>query len=98
MRPLALERGVFVYVLTDVAQLSPMLLPIRAKAKCLVAVGGDEPEMWIEQSRDYHAKLKVAGVDSQLMVVPGRHHFSITRDLADEGAPLTQAVIALLAS
>ena len=82
----------------DVAQLSPMLLPIRAKAKCLVAVGGDEPEMWIEQSRDYHAKLKVAGVDSQLMVVPGRHHFSITRDLADEGAPLTQAVIALLAS
>jgi arylformamidase len=82
----------------DVTQLSPQLLPVRAKAKCLVAVGGDEPEMWIGQSRDYHAKLQQAGIDSQLMVVPKRHHFSITRDLADAGTPLTQAVIALLES
>ena len=82
----------------DVANLSPMLLPIRAEARCLVAAGGDEPELWIGQSRDYHTKLLAAGISSDLMIVPGRHHFSITRDLADATTPLAQAVIGLLDS
>nr|WP_298684900.1 alpha/beta hydrolase [uncultured Dongia sp.] len=82
----------------DVERLSPMKLPVRSTAICLVAVGGNEPDMWIGQSRDYHAKLLAAGVSSDLMIMPGRHHFSITRDLADATTPLTQAVIGLLDS
>lgn len=82
----------------DVERLSPLRLPIRSTARCLVAVGGDEPDMWIGQSRDYHAKLLAAGVASDLMIVPDRHHFSITRDLADATTPLAQAVIGLLDS
>lgn len=82
----------------DVERLSPMHLPVQSTARCLVAAGGDEPDMWIDQSRDYHAKLQAAKVASDLMIIPGRHHFSITRDLADASAPLTQAVIGLLDS
>jgi arylformamidase len=80
----------------DIAALSPQMQPIRSKARCLVAVGADEPAMWIAQSRDYHDKLVTAGVTSNLMVVPNRHHFSITRDLADAATPLAHAVMDLL--
>lgn len=82
----------------DVARLSPMSLPLRSRARCLVAVGGDEPDLWIAQSQDYHTKLTAAAIASQLMVVPSRHHFSITRDLADATATLTRALIDLLQS
>lgn len=82
----------------DVARLSPMHLPVRSAARRLVAVGGDEPDMWIGQSRDYHAKLQAAGVAGELMVIPDQHHFSITRDLADATTPLARAVIQLLDS
>lgn len=82
----------------DITRLSPMLLPLRSRARCLVAVGGDEPDLWIAQSRDYHAMLMDGGITAQLMVAPGRHHFSITRDLADFTAPLTRALTDLLES
>lgn len=80
----------------DISSLSPQKQPIRSKARCLVAVGADEPEMWIAQSRDYHDKLIDAGVPSDLMAVPHRHHFSITRDLTDAATPLARAVTDLL--
>lgn len=82
----------------DVRELSPLKLPIRSKTRSVVAVGADEPPLWIEQSRSYHQKLIGAGTDSALMIVPSRHHFSITRDLADAKAPLTAAIIELLAA
>lgn len=82
----------------DIANLSPMFLPVHAQARCLVAVGADEPALWIEQSQRYHAKLTAAGTSADLMVIPGRHHFSITRDLADANALLTRALIDLLDS
>lgn len=77
---------------------SPLSLPITRPLPSIVAVGADEPEMWIEQSALYHAKLLAAGAPAQYMIVPRRHHFSITRDLADATAPLTRAMIELLAA
>lgn len=82
----------------DVAALSPLNLPIASKAKCLVAVGADEPPLWIEQSQRYHEKLRAADVTSDLMLVPGRHHFSITRDLTDGRSMLSRAVAGLLSA
>lgn len=82
----------------DITALSPQMQPIRSKARCLVAVGADEPTMWIAQSRDYYHKLVDAGVPSDLMVVPNRHHFSITRDLTDAASPLARAVTDLLSA
>lgn len=80
----------------DIPALSPLHLPIGHKVPCVVAVGADEPAMWIEQSELYRAKLVAAGVDASYLCVPDRHHFSITRDLAEESAPLTRAMIGLL--
>ena len=82
----------------DIARLSPLALPVGRKVPSIVAVGADEPALWIEQSQLYHAKLSSAGISSDYMCVPGRHHFSITRDLADASAPLTRAMIELLDS
>lgn len=76
--------------------LSPLALPITHPLPSVVAVGADEPEMWIEQSEMYHARLVAAGSVSKYLCIPGRHHFSITRDLANAEAPLTRAMIGLL--
>jgi arylformamidase len=80
----------------EITELSPLKLPIRSKARALVAAGADEPELWIAQSRSYHQKLIGAGVESTLMIAPKKHHFSITRELSDPHAPLTTAVTELL--
>lgn len=82
----------------DVQSLSPLKLPILHQAKCLVAVGAEEPPLWIDQSSRYHEKLRRADVESNFMLVPGRHHFSITRDLTDAQSPLAHAVADLLQS
>jgi arylformamidase len=80
----------------DVRNLSPVHLPVGRRVQSLVAVGADEPELWIEQSERYHAKLAEAGTAADYMSVVGRHHFSITRDLADPAAPLSRAMARLL--
>jgi arylformamidase len=79
----------------EIAALSPLNLYIQVKAPCLVAVGGAEPELWIEQSRRFHTKLLKESVTSQLMVLPRHHHFSITRGLGDANSLLFRAIIAL---
>ncbi|MDY0874192.1 alpha/beta hydrolase [Dongia rigui] len=76
--------------------LSPLKLPILSKARTLVSAGANEPALWVAQSRSYHEKLIGAGAESALMIIPERHHFSITRDLSDAQAPLTAAVTELL--
>lgn len=82
----------------EVEALSPLHLPIRSQAPAIVAVGADEPDLWIAQSRDYARKLERAAVPHQLMVIPGRHHFSITRDLTDPSTDLARAIVDLLNS
>ncbi|TDQ81332.1 arylformamidase [Dongia mobilis] len=80
----------------DIGNLSPMHLPIHTHVPALVAVGAEEPELWIEQSARYHAKIREAGMPAEYMCIADRHHFSITRDLADSTAPLTRAMVRLL--
>jgi arylformamidase len=75
-----------------VARNSPLFLPPRMTGQVIVAVGGDEPELWIGQSRAYCSKLRDGGVDAELMVVADTHHFSVTQTLADADSPLTRAV------
>ncbi len=77
----------------DAVALSPQFLPIRTPVPTLVAVGGDEPPLWIEQSRRFAAKLAQAGAASELTVLPGLNHFSITASLGDAAAPLAAAML-----
>jgi arylformamidase len=80
----------------DAAALSPQFLPVRNVVETVVAVGGDEPPLWIEQSRRFHDKLVQAGAKSELMVLPGLNHFSITASLGDPAEPLTTAMLRLV--
>ncbi len=80
----------------DVRTLSPQFLPVSNLVETVVAVGGDEPPLWIEQSERFHDKLTKAGAKSELMVLPGLNHFSITASLGDAHAPLTQAMLRLV--
>jgi arylformamidase len=82
----------------DIARLSPLRLEPRLRVPSVVSVGGDEPKLWIEQSRRYHDKLVQSGMESEFMIVPGHHHFSITRCLAELDSPLFRATLRLLQS
>jgi arylformamidase len=82
----------------EIGSLSPLRLEPRLRVPVLVSVGGGEPRLWIEQSERYHQKLGRSGMESTLMIVPGHHHFSITRCLAETGSPLFDATLRLLQS
>jgi arylformamidase len=82
----------------DIERLSPLRLAPRVKAPVVIAVGGDEPALWIDQSTRYHSKLVEAEMDSEYVVLPGHHHFSITRCMAEPESLLFGAMRRLLAS
>ncbi len=75
-----------------VARNSPLSLPLPAQPPVIVAVGADETPLWIKQSTDYAAMLRAQGVPTELMIIPGVHHFSITRSLADPAGVLPKAI------
>ncbi|MGH6892005.1 MAG: alpha/beta hydrolase, partial [Dongiaceae bacterium] len=77
----------------EAVALSPQFLRVHCRVPTIVAVGGAEPPLWIEQSRRFAHKLAEAGADVRLMELPGLHHFSITQSLADRTAPLTRAIL-----
>ncbi len=79
-----------------VDRLSPLLLTPRVTAPVTVAVGGDEPELWIRQSVDYAAMLRGHGIATELIVIPGTNHFSITQELAEADSLLTRAARKLM--
>lgn len=81
----------------DIERLSPQHLTAESAAPAVVAVGGDEPALWIDQSRRYHRKRLEAGLESEFMIVPRHHHFSITRALAEPDSPLFRSMLRLLA-
>src|SRR4051812_160250 len=82
----------------DIQRLSPLRLRPRVKAPVVVAVGGAEPALWIDQSARYHRMLVEAGMKSEYMVLPDHHHFSISRCIAEPDGTLFRAMRRLLGS
>ncbi|HEY3145166.1 MAG TPA: alpha/beta hydrolase [Dongiaceae bacterium] len=80
----------------DICALSPQFLPLHCRVPTIVAVGGAEPPLWIDQSRRFAGKLSAAGADVRLMEIAGLHHFSITQSLSDSTAPLTRSILELV--
>jgi len=80
----------------DIDRLSPLRLSPRVKAPVVVAVGGAEPELWIDQSARYHRRLEQAGMESEYLVLPGHHHFSISRAIAEPEGMLFRAMRKLI--
>ena len=68
----------------------------KQKTKMLVSVGGDEPEGWINQSQQYHQLCQSVGMDSELMIVPGTHHFTVLDASCKSGTPLFERTMELM--
>ena len=64
-------------------------LPPRVRCPVWVMAGGLEPWRWVENSLRYAQHLRRHGIDSELVVAPGFHHFDIIDQYADEGSLLT---------
>lgn len=65
---------------------------VRHRPPALVAVGGAEPEGWIAQSRAYAGRLRDEGVGVEYVEVPGAHHFTFLKSLADPNDPLVRSM------
>ncbi len=67
------------------------------KVPMVVAVGGDEPEGWRDQSLRYGEVARGAGLAPEYLVVPGTNHFTVGEAMADPDGPLFAAMRALIA-
>ncbi|MEE8171877.1 MAG: alpha/beta hydrolase [Alphaproteobacteria bacterium] len=75
-------------------QFSPLYRMPRLRASLAVAVGADETDAFLQQSRDYAERCRAAGHDCNLLCLEACNHYTILSQLADSEAPLTQAVLA----
>ena len=73
---------------------SPMFNPPLRPVPILLEVGGEEPAGWQAQTIEYAKVCADAGCTTEVFVLPGETHFSITRSLADPRHPLTQKMLA----
>ena len=77
-------------------RLSPLRNPPRGAAPVLVAVGGAEPRLWIEMSKDYAALCLEHGLECEYMELPGHDHFDISRAVGDPNSPLSRAMLRMM--
>ena len=77
-------------------RLSPLRNPPRRAVPVLVAVGGAEPRLWIEMSKDYAALCREHGLECEYMELPGHDHFDISRAVGDPNSPLSGAMLRML--
>ena len=75
------------------ARNSPTLHPPTRHLPLLLLVGADEPAGWIKQTTDFRAAFEASAGPCDYLELPGRHHFSIIRDMADSGSPLFLAML-----
>lgn len=80
----------------EIPGLSPLALPLHGNPHCVVAVGGDEPPLWVAQSRAYSDKLRQEGRTAQLMILPETHHYSVIRNLAHDDGTLAPMLVNLV--
>jgi len=68
--------------------------PPRNGAPVIVAVGGDEPEGWRQQSESYAEVCRQAGSEVTYLEVAGTNHFTVAEELTKRGSALVQAMLA----
>ncbi len=69
----------------------------RTVVPMVVAVGGDEPDGWQDQSRRYADVARGAGLAPEYLAVPGTNHFTVGEAMADADGPLFAAMRKLMA-
>lgn len=77
----------------QIARNSPLLLDLPPGAPPLLAsYGAVETAEFRRQTEAMLERWRAAGLTADLIAQPGRNHFTAVTDLAEPGAPLTQAV------
>ncbi|MEM7405297.1 MAG: alpha/beta hydrolase [Pseudomonadota bacterium] len=76
--------------------LSPMGLPAVSRGDALVAVGGEESDLFHWQSLQYAANLRAAGIRAEVMSTPKDNHFTITDRLGRSRDPLVRGILQLM--
>jgi arylformamidase len=75
---------------------SPLLWPPPPRGcKVVAAVGGEESSEFLRQSRIVAEAWAKAGLETELLVVPGTNHFTVVDELARPGSALFGAVVRL---
>ena len=68
--------------------MSPMFHLPAGDPRLVMVVGGQEPSLWIQQTRDYGARCVEQGLKCDLFEIAGANHFSVVEALYDEKAPI----------
>jgi arylformamidase len=75
---------------------SPLFRPPPPKGRRLIAaVGGDESEEFLRQSRAIAESWSRVGVDAKCEVVAGTNHFTVVDELIRPGSMLLEVIVAL---
>ena len=69
---------------SEVETLSPMACFLKQAPDILIAAGEDETEEFVRQSVEYAAKLRRDSIENELVIMPGLHHYSMARTLAQK--------------
>ena len=72
---------------------SPLYRLPRPGAALTVAVGADETDEFLRQSRVYAERCRAQGHDCDLLCLEACNHYTVLSQLADGEAPLTRAVL-----
>lgn len=80
------------------AALSPVLAPPEGDFPAVIARAEHEASGFVEQTHTFHQVWAARpGVETDLLVIPERHHFDVILDLADPETRLSRALLALFA-
>lgn len=79
-----------------VQALSPAENLPRDGCPAVIAYAGGEADGFKRQSAQYHRLWREAGFRSELIEVPGRNHFDVILDLAEEDTQLSRALLRLI--
>lgn len=74
---------------------SPSLISLPA-CPVLLAWGANEPDVFKAQSLDYYHRLLAAGVTTEIVEIPDRHHFDVILELADRDSSLFRHILSHL--
>lgn len=77
-------------------RLSPLRNPPRRAQPVLVAVGGAEPPLWIQMSKDYVALCREHGIECEYLELPDHDHFDASRAVGDAQSPLARAMLRMM--
>lgn len=76
--------------------LSPLFHLPETSGPLIVGVGEPELDEFKRQAREFAAAWNGAGLDGQLIEVPGAHHFAMSREFGDPESALHKAITAMI--